>query len=135
MYYSLQLENTSSIGIPFPNKTCITEVVEVQTIRSTSVFSQATASQGDGTVSLATEFRLQSPLTGATTAWIKANPNVGDCTIAQAKIELELEKFDEFFNVDVTYATSASLYTDSAQGCTWTVTFTSSQGDLQQLKV
>ena len=131
---SLQFQNYSTIAIPIlpGNSTnCSSAVTEVQTITSSSVDTQATQSQSDGAVSHYLMFRLQYG--EYLTNWINANPisDPGNCLYARGMIESELEKLPPFFNVAVTASSTSS----SQQACKWSVTFVSSQGDLELLKV
>ena len=105
---------------------CDRSTREVQTI--TVATTDTTDAGGDDTVSSLTYFSISY---GAeTTAMIQANPAVGDCSYAAGDIESELEKFDAFYNVDVTYDAISDT-----QGCTWSIEFVSSIGNLDMLKV
>ena len=104
---------------------CGDAVPEVQRISSRTV--DTTASGGDAAVSPRTTFRLGYGR--ETTGYIYA-ANGGDCSVAGAKIEAELEALDAFYEVDV--ASSATL---GSHECDWDVTFSTTAGNLDQLSI
>ena len=104
---------------------CGDAVSEVQRISSRTV--DTTASGGDAAVSPRTTFRLGYGR--ETTGYIYA-ANGGDCSVAGAKIEAELEALDAFYEVDV--ASSATL---GSHECDWDVTFSTTAGNLDQLSI
>ena len=115
---------------PGASQPCKTAITEVQTITSTTVDTTQTQSQGDGQVSHQLQFRLQY---GAEiTPWIDANPasNPGSCSTVAATIKSSLVAFTFFYDLTVNFVSVSATY-----GCTWTVSFTSSIGDINQLKV
>jgi hypothetical protein len=130
LYFKLEFDGelTGAIAAnPSGDGTCDTTIREVQTVASTT--TDTSGSAGDDTVSSLTYFTLTYG--SEETAEIYANPNAdGDCTVAAAEIESELELFDEFYAVTVTSASDGA-----DQSCTWSITFDSSSGDVAALTV
>jgi hypothetical protein len=140
----LQFRNQSTVPIYLyyngtTDSTCSSAVTEVQTITSSTVDRVGTVSQGDSEVSTYLQFRIKysTPLTTKVTDWIYANPSSdpGNCDIPRAMIESELEKFSSgsfsLFDDVVVNAKSTGV----SMGCTWTLNFVSSIGDIQLLQV
>ncbi|KAH8049142.1 hypothetical protein JL722_12143 [Aureococcus anophagefferens] len=108
------------------DKSCGSAEYEVQQVRVAT--QDTTSAGGDGTVSPRTTFRLSYG--SETTDYIYANDGTGDCSVAAGEIETELEKFDAFYQVDVSYSATVA-----AQECWWNVTFSSSPGNVAALTV
>ncbi len=120
-------QTTIPIHIRPSFNTCDSNIVEVQTITSSTVDN--TQFGGIKEVNMYTQFRLiyGNEITG----WIDANPTGStDCSQSALQIQNGLEEMDFFHTVSVT---GQSL--SNAQDCRWTVSFLSSIGDLRQLQV
>jgi hypothetical protein len=106
---------------------CNSQIVEVQTITSTTVDNSQFGGIFD--VSMYTQFRLFYG--NYATSWIDANPTGStDCSQSATQIKTALQTLDAFHTVAVT-----GISTSSAQTCKWTVSFVSSIGDVKPLIV
>jgi hypothetical protein len=126
---SLQFNGQSSslIKVRPSGNVCISSITEVQTITSSTI--DTTALGGDFDVSLYLQFKLSygSEVTGL----INANPSgTTVCSASAAQIQSELQMLPSFYQVSV-----LGVSTGPTQGCTWTVIFLSSIGDVAQLNV
>ena len=99
---------------------------EVQTLTIDTVDTIATG--GDATVSSNLEFTLTYG--DETTGKIVANPSNGDCSVAARDIRAELTALDAFFTVRV-----SNKALSNTEGCEWSITFTSTSGNIDQLYV
>ena len=127
MMLSFNNQTTGQIPVSPSNITCNTAQTEVQRITSSTV--DTTTSGGDDSVSMYLQFRMlyRDQVSG----WIQANPNAdGDCSLAAANIEKQLEMMPYFPDVVVSYAS-----TGLSQGCMWDINFVSSVGDIDLLTI
>jgi hypothetical protein len=120
-------QRTVPISVSPSGGVCTSNIVAVQSITS-STFDNSQFG-GDFDVSMYLQFRLV--YRELTTGWIDANPTgTTDCANSAGRIKAELEQLHYFHTVVVT---GSSL--SSAQDCKWTISFTSSIGVVDQLKV
>ena len=99
---------------------------EVQTL--TVDTTNTVDSGGDDTVSSNLQFTLTYG--DKTTGKIFANPDSGDCSDGAADIRAGLVALDAFFSVAV-----SNRRISDTEGCEWSITFTSTSGNIDQLHV
>lgn len=120
-------QNTTLMYLRPSGNVCMSSIVEVQAITSSTI--DTTAIGGQYQVSPSLVFRLVYGL--EVTGYVAANPTAStDCSSSAAAIQTALEQLPAFFQVSV-LGTSTGI----AQGCVWTVIFLSSIGNVNQLQV
>lgn len=118
------------IGIVFKNGLCNSSLTEIQTISTTTV--DTTTSGGDNEVSKNLFFRLIYGM--EMTSWISAYPGEsGDCSIIAQNISTRLKNDISEFSGGV--VVTGVLTSAVSRTCTWTVSFVSSIGNINQLQL
>jgi len=127
---NLTFNGQTTNPIPVAANTCFGQNKEIQRIVTSTL--DTTGSGGSFNVSTSLQMRLRYGT--QVSGWINANPDgSNDCSKAAAAITNELEKFKEFDVVNVTWMSAAS--TTGTNTCIWTIEFSSTIGNIDQLKV